>query len=267
MSTGNISGHIPDLDLITFYSENNRTLFARISPWSKAAMLVVIVLFLTLIQSLPLLVGLYLAVLAVYALAKLPVRKLFAWYLLPIIFVFSLVVFMMWEMPGTALISWDVLGETIALTDNGLLFGVRLLVKALISVTFSLFFLMTTKYNHFSTMIYRVFPYPIDQIFLMSYRFIFVTLKMVDAMIKSLRSRGSGLIASVLKQSRLFGGVFALVFIRSYDKADRITKAMEARGFSGKYIATTKVPPVGLIDGSFILISLIVTIFMAWKGW
>ena len=67
---------------------------------------------------------------------------------------------------------------------------VMLLLKALASVTYSLFFLMTTKYNYFSAMIYIVFPSPIDQIFLMSYRFIFITLKMVDSMLKALRIQG-----------------------------------------------------------------------------
>ncbi|WP_424357569.1 energy-coupling factor transporter transmembrane component T family protein [Methanocella sp. MCL-LM] len=195
----NISGHIPDLDLITYYSENNRTFFARISPWTKAIMLVVIVLFITLIKSMALLTLLYVAVLLVYAAAGLPLKKLFAWYTLPLIFVLSLVLLMMWNVPGNTLLSFGVAGYGVTLTDNGLLLVARLAIKALISVTFSLFFLMTTKYNYFSTMIYRAFPAPVDQIFLMSYRFLFITLKMVDAMIKALRSRGSGLISGMAR--------------------------------------------------------------------
>jgi cobalt/nickel transport system permease protein len=144
---------------------------------------------------------------------------------------------------------------------------VRLLLKALISVTFSLFFLMTTRYNYFSTMIYRIFPSPVDQVFLMAYRFIFLTLKMVDAMVKALRSRGSGLIAGAAKQGRLFAEVFALVFIRSYDRADRINKAMESRGFSGKYVAATKIPPMQPADYAFAAAALGVTGLAMLGGW
>lgn len=266
MSTGNVSGHIPDLDLITFYSENNKTLFARISPWTKALMLVVIVLFITLIKSMVLLAGMYLLVLLVYAAARLPVRRLFAWYTLPLIFVLSLVLLMMWNVPGNALFSAGIAGYEVALTDNGLLLVARLAIKALISVTFSLFFLMTTKYNYLSTMIYRAFPAPVDQIFLMSYRFLFITLKMVDAMIKALRSRGSGLISGVARQGKLFAEVFALVFIRSYDRADRVNKAMESRGYSGKYIAVTGLPPMRLADYGLVLASAAVTAYLAWRG-
>ena len=78
--SSNISGHIPDIDLITYYSEHNRTLFARVSPWTKASALLAIVLFITVVQSLALLIVLYAAVLAIYAAAGLPVRRLFAWY-------------------------------------------------------------------------------------------------------------------------------------------------------------------------------------------
>jgi cobalt/nickel transport system permease protein len=264
MST--ISGHIPDIDLITFYSEHNRTVFARISPWTKAIALVIIVLFVTVVKSLFLIFLLYALVLAIYAAARLPVRKLFAWYTLPLFFVLSLVILMIWNVPGHTLFSIGAFGYTATLSDNGVLMLVLLSIKALISVTFSLFFLMTTKYNYFSKMIYRIFPSPIDQIFLMSYRFIFLTLKMVDTMAKALHSRGSGLIASAVRQSRLFADVFALVFIRSYDRADRVSKAMESRGFSGKYMATTRVPPMRPADYAIVAASLCVTAFAMWRG-
>jgi cobalt/nickel transport system permease protein len=263
----NVSGHIPDLDLITFYSEHNSTIFGRMSPWIKAIALLIVVLFVTVVKSLFLLALLYLVVLAVYAAARLPVRRLFAWYLLPLLFVLSLVVLMIWEEPGNALFSVGAFGFTATLTDDGVLLAARLGLKALISVTFSLFFLMTTRYNYFSSMIYRVFPFPVDQIFLMSYRFIFITLRMIDSMTKALRSRGSGLISGALKRGRLFAEVFALVFIRSYDRADRVSKAMESRGFDGKYIATTQVPSMRPADIAVIALALGITMFALWRGW
>jgi cobalt/nickel transport system permease protein len=246
-----ISPHIPDLDLITYYGEKGTSLFSKVSPWTKAFMLVLIIVFITISKSLPLLAILYAATLAAYWLAGLPVKKLFQWYLLPVVFVFSLVLLLIWEAEGTPLLTIGFL----TLTDTGLILVATLLLKALISVTYTLFFLMTTKYNHFSALIYRACPYPIDQIFLMSYRFIFITLKMVDSMLKALRSRGGGLIKSTVKQGRLFAEVFALTLIRSYDRADRISKAMEARGFSGKYMASTRVPAVGPLEYVFMLAS------------
>ena len=133
---------------------------------------------------------------------------------------------------------------SLTLTDNRLLLVVRLLLKALISMTASLLLIMTTRYAHFSAMIYRVFPSPMDQIFLMSYRFLFVTLKMVDSILRAFRARGGSLINSMSRQSRAFAEIFALIFIRSYDRAERINKAMESRGYSGTYVAATEVQPM-----------------------
>jgi cobalt/nickel transport system permease protein len=40
----------------------------------------------------------------------------------------------------------------------------------------------------------------------------------------------------------MFAEVFALVFIRSYERSERVHKAMIARGFSGSYGTVTTIP-------------------------
>jgi cobalt/nickel transport system permease protein len=250
-----LSPHIPDLDLITYYGENNSSVFSKVSPWTKAFMLVLIILFITISRNLALLALLYGTTLAVYWLSGLPIKKLFQWYLLPALFVFSLILLLVWETEGAPILTLGVAGFSLTLTDEGLRLALTLLLKALISVTYTLFFLMTTKYNHFSALIYKACPYPVDQIFLMSYRFIFITLRMVDSMLKALRSRGGGLIKSTLRQGRMFAEIFALTLIRSYDRADRISKAMEARGFSGMYVAATRIPAIRPLEYAFMLAS------------
>lgn len=240
-----ISQHIPDLDLITAYAERGDSFFSKVSPWTKFAALVCVILLVTLTRNLVVCAGLYLMVLLVYWSAGLPLKKLFAWYLLPLVFVLSLVGIMAWGEPGTALVSFSIAGVAISLSDNGAILVITLLLKAMISVTFSLFFLMTTRYRHFSGMISRLFPSPLDQIFLLAYRFLFLTLAMAGTMIKAVRSRGGGIIRSVWVQGRLFAEIFALVFIRSFERAERVNKAMNARGYQGSYVAGTGIPRPG----------------------
>jgi len=259
-----LSPHIPDLDLITFYSEKGTSMFSRISPWTKGLMLVLIILFISLDKSLILAVCLYLVVLALYGLSGLPIKKLLHWYMMPLIFVLSLVLILMWNEPGKPIFSLSVPYISLTLTDNGLLLLLTLLFKSLASVTYSLFFLMTTRYNYFSAMIYRVFPSPIDQIFLISYRFIFMTLKMVESMIKALRSRGGGILKSTGRQSKMFAEVFALTLIRSYDRADRVNKAMEARGFNGRYVAATRIPGIGFGEYFTMLVATTMAVYLIW---
>lgn len=255
VSASSLSDHIPDFNLITYYAESRQTCFSRVSPWTKFSLLILIILLVTLTKDFIILAGLYCIVLGAYAGARLPVRKLFAWYALPVIFVLSLAGIMAWNEPGNAVISFSIAGIPFVLTDNGILLIVILLLKALIVVTYSLFFLMTTRYQHFSAMIYRIFPSPIDQIFLMTYRFLFLTLAMIGSILKAVRSRGGGLIHSIHMQGRLFAEIFALVFIRSFERSERVHKAMIARGFSGSYGTAAEVPGLRMSEYLFVGVS------------
>jgi len=242
MSSTPLSSHIPDFDLITYYAEREGTLFSRISPWTKLCFLAFLIMVITISRNVLLLAGIYLMVLLLFGAAGLPLRKLFAWYLLPVVFVISLVGILVWNEPGVPIFSLPLPGLTLTLTMSGLLLIVTLLLKALISVTFSLFFLMTTRYQHLAGMIARIFPAPLDQIFLMAYRFLFLTLAMTASLLKSVRCRGGGLLQSIRMQGRLFAGIFALVFIRSFERGERVQRAMSARGFTGSYTVCGEVP-------------------------
>lgn len=81
-------------------------------------------------------------------------------------------------------------------------------------------------------------------------------------MIKAIKSRGGGLIKGISKQSQMFAEVFALVFIRSYDRAERVNKAMESRGYSGKYMAITEIPRMGSIEYLFIFTLLMMNMYL-----
>jgi cobalt/nickel transport system permease protein len=266
MATAMISEHIPDLDLITTYAERQSSLFSRVSPWTKFFMLILIVLILTLTRSLTVLFVLYSLILLVYWLAGLPVRKLFQWYTMPVVFVITLVGILAWTEPGTVMLTIPVPGFPLTLTDNGILLVITLLTKALISISFSLFFLMTTRYEYFSGMIYRLFPEPLDQIFLMAYRFLFLTLAMTGSMLKAVRSRGGGLIHSVRVQGKLFAEVAGLVFIRSFERAERVHKAMIARGYhgAGSYSARTTIPSPGFAEYVVLIAATLAVIVTEW---
>jgi cobalt/nickel transport system permease protein len=271
VSSTSLSNHIPDPDLITYYAEKQVSVFSRLSPWTKCCFLVYIILLVTVTRNIAVLLVLYCIVLLFYLLAGLPAGKLLAWYTLPVIFVVSLVGILMWSEPGIPLVSWTFAGFTLSLTDNGALLVITLLVKALITVTFSLFFLMTTRYEHFAGIISRIFPVPLDQIFLLAYRFLFLTLSMTAAMLRSVRSRGGGLVHSLRVQGRLFAGVFALVFIRSFERAERVNKAMLARGYTGTYITSGTLPRPSapgycllVVTGAMVAAAVIISPYRGW---
>ena len=265
MSTVTISDHIPDIDLITTYAERQNSRFSQISPWTKFFSLILVVLMITITQNLVILIVLYGTIMVTCRLAGLPVRRLIAWYLMPCVFVLSLVGIIAWSEPGTVIISIPLGVAQPTLTDNGIILVVTLLLKALISFTFSIFFLMTTRYEHFSGMVYRLFPSPLDQIFLMAYRFLFLTIAMTSALLKAVRSRGGGLMHSLRMQGKLFAEVAGLVFIRSFEQAERVNKAMLARGYSsGSYGARTTIPPPKIAEYGFLGAATVVVVITGW---
>ena len=93
--------HIPDPNLITLYAERGDSVLHRLDPRAKVGALAWLVLFVTLVQSAWLLVLAWAGTVVVYRLAGLPLRELLRWYVIPALFVLSLVVFLVWEEPGT----------------------------------------------------------------------------------------------------------------------------------------------------------------------
>jgi len=253
MSRGWTGGHLPDPDLITWYGEHGRSFLSLLSPWTKVLLLAGAVVLVTVIPTPLILALLYLIAFLLALAVGLPARQLLSWSLIPFLAVLSLVVLLMWGEPGTtiAVIPLGIL--TLRLTDRGLLLAITLLLKALTPFTATLIFLATTRYTHLTAVISRIFPYPADQILLLAYRFLFVTLSMVRSMQKSLWSRGGSLLFSAGRQSRVFADAGALVFLRSYDRAERISRAMESRGYDGSYRAGTELPPPGVRDALVLL--------------
>jgi len=261
MSSLPVSSHIPDPDLITYYAEKKDSFFSRASPWTRLSFLAVLVVGITVIRNPLVLLGVYMAVLTLFILAGLPVGKLFRWYLFPLLFVLSLVGILAWTQPGAPVLGFSLAGVPLTLSDAGVLLVVTLSEKTLISVTCSLFFLMTTRYEYLSGMISRIFPAPLDQIFLMAYRFFFLTFAMVGSVLKAVRSRGGSLVRGIRTEGALFAGIIGLVFVRSFDRAERVEKAMRARGYRGLYSNTTVVPAPGI--GGYGVLALCVLVITA----
>ncbi len=238
------SSHIPDPNLITLYAERGGSALHRLDPRAKVGALAWLVVFVTLARPTWLLVAALAVTIVVYLLAGLPFRELLRWYSIPVLFVLSLVVFLVWEEPGAPVLA----AGGLVLTTGGVALVVSLVARALTTVTFTLVLLMTTRYVHLAGLAAKVLPSPIDQVFLLSYRFLFTTLGLIDGLLLALRARGGGLVRGVLTSTRLFAGIFALSFVRAYDRADRVGRAMTARGYEGRFPPSEPLPPLSVVQ-------------------
>ncbi len=227
------SKHIPDFRYITYFAERDTTLVHRASPWTKLAMLAIVVALVTVLMDSYLLFALLIASLVFYTIARLPLRLLFGWWTLPVFFVLSLSVLFIFTEPGRQLAELRVGGMRIAVTDEGVLLTANLLLRALAVVTFSLAVFMTTRYNQIVQVVYRGMPRTLANIFLLSYRFMFETSDEFSDILDAMHSRSGSIAKGITRQSRTFADIFGLAFVHAFERAENISKAMEARGFTG----------------------------------
>jgi cobalt/nickel transport system permease protein len=256
------SRHIPDPNLITLHAERGASVLHGLDPRAKALALAWLVLLVTLTHSVWLLLLAWAGTVVVYRLAGLPLRELLRWYAVPALFVLSLVVFLVWGEPGVPVIG----AGGLVLTTGGVQLAVSLVARALATVTLTLVVLMTTRYVHLAGMASAVLPAPVDQVFLLSYRFLFTTLGLVDGLLLAVRARGGGLVRGVLTSARLFAGVFALSFVRAYDRADRVGRAMAARGYSGRFASSEPLPPRSAVQLGSVAVAFAVLALAALGG-
>ncbi len=238
MTTFGFERHLPNLGLITYFSERGSSRVHHVSPWTKLALLPVIIFAVTVVSDTALLFLLLAVAVIVYWIAKLPLLLLPYWCSLPAFFVVSIGFLLVWTVPGYTLVSYGPL----QLTVQGITFLTALLLRALTSVVYSLTILMTTKYNYLTHVVSRTLPYPLNQIALLTYRFIFVTLHELDATLTAMKTRDGLRFSRFSSRGRFYGSVFALAFIRSFDHAERVAKAMQARGYDGRLTASSSVP-------------------------
>ena len=75
-------------------------------------------------------------------------------------------------------------------------------------------------------------PETVTQIFLFAYRYLFLLREQFTSMTRSLSSKGFSK-KTDLPTARVLGAALGMLFIRSYERSDRIYKAMVSRGYNG----------------------------------
>lgn len=260
MSRRSYSRHIPDFRLVTHFGESGRSIVHATNPWTKAALLVAVVALATILTDPLLLMTLLAATLVAYKLAGLPLGVLMGWYTLPAMFVVTLALMFVFTEPGAEIVGWTLGDGRIVVTDNGILLMCKLLLRALAVVTFSLTVFMSTRYGQIAGLAHRSMPKALATMFLLSYRFLFVTSDEVTDVLDAMHARNGGLVKGMTRQTRLFASIFGLSFVHAFERAERISKAMESRGFTGQLPMAERIPRpsasgLAVLAAAFVLVA------------
>ena len=240
------SNHVPDPRLITAYAERRDGPLHRVNPWTKLGVVGVLVLAVTVVDALAVLVGLYAVTLVVYGLAGLPYRRLVFWYTLPMLFIVSVAGPLAFLEPGRPILAAlaTPFGE-LSVTWQGAALFAELTCRSLTVVTFALTASMTTKYNDIAYLLGKIFPAPIDQVALLTYRFTFIMLETLEDLVKSTLARGANL-SEFWANRRLYARILGMTMLTAIERSERLVKSMEARGYDGDITLYSDVrrPPV-----------------------
>ena len=228
-----LSNHVPDPRLITAFAERRDGPLHRVNPWTKVGVVGALVLAVTVFDRLALLAGLYGGVLGIYGLSGLPYRRLVGWYTLPMLFIVSVAGPLAFLEPGTPIGgSLSTPLGALSVTWAGLSLFAELTCRSLTVVTFALTASMTTEYTDVAYVLGRLLPRPIDQIALLTYRFTFVMIEILETLVKGARARGASL-SEFWSNRRLYARIMGVTLLSAIDRSERLVKSMEARGYDG----------------------------------
>ncbi len=141
---------------------------------------------------------------------------------------------------GQPLASWDLGFVTLVPTDIGLIRFISILARSWLSVQMGILLVATTQFpdiihafEHLHT------PKALTTIIAFLYRYLFVLADEVFRLLRAREARSAGVPGkksggTLPWRARVAGNMAGQLFIRSYDRSDRIHNAMLARGYSGQ---------------------------------
>jgi cobalt/nickel transport system permease protein len=173
--------------------------------------------------------------------------------------------------PGNSLATWHIGSMVLIVTDAGLLHFATIMLRAWLSVQAALLLVTTTRFPDLIHALEHLhFPGILVTIIAFLYRYLFVLTDEVLRMTRARRARSASVAGyrsggSLAWRAHITGNMVGQLFLRSYERSDRIYNAMLARGYAGQnrtmnpHIMTRR-------DWLFALVSLLGIVFLQFLG-
>ncbi len=185
-------------------------------------------LYLALIQAAVVLAGIGVG----YTLKRAALALPFVLAALPLIF----------TIPGSTLAHWHLFGVDLSLTQTGLVRFLSIAFKSWVSIQAAILLTATTPFPDFLLALRALhIPRLLVSILGLMWRYLFI---LADEAIRLLRARtarsGSGAVpgakigGSLIWRAKVTGGMAGNLFLRSFERSDRIYMAMLSRGYDGE---------------------------------
>ena len=207
----------------------------RLDPRTKliASLAVILAILLTPSGSWKVFAAYLLILLGLVWLARLPFRYVLKRSLIIFPFVLMIAIFIPFFKEGNEIWSWDVWAWHIGLTYEGLTALVNVMIKAWLSILCLIVLTSSSKFADLLQGMYRLkVPLIFVQIISFMYRYIFVLTDQAMRMQMARDSRNFGGNRRIIFKT--MGSMIGMLFIRSYERGERIYAAMLSRGYTGE---------------------------------
>ena len=203
----------------------------RWDPRFKIASLLLLVLCLALVKSIPLiLVGLILSI-SLLLISRIPLDFIFQGLKIIVVFLLPFFIILPLTYPGEA--ESYFLGIPFAM--EGLRLAALIVVKA-IAIVLTAYVIFGSRRFDISMIALQDLKCPslVVQMMLFTYRFIFLFLEEMRRMDTAMKARGFVKKADVYTL-KIMGGFIGTLLIRSFERTERIYKAMLSKGYQGEF--------------------------------
>ncbi|NCP88251.1 MAG: cobalt ECF transporter T component CbiQ [Anaerolineae bacterium CG_4_9_14_3_um_filter_57_17] len=173
---------------------------------------------------------------------------------------------------GGALVSFHLLWLNLTVTDVGLLRFASILIRSWLSVQMAVLLVATTQFPDILHALEHLrVPKALTTIIAFLYRYLFVLTDKVFRLLRAREARSAGLPGqkrggSLLWRANVAGNMAGQLFVRSYERSDRIYNAMAARGYTGQ-LRTLHPHEIKPSDWNFLTLALILLALIQLTGW
>ena len=146
----------------------------------------------------------------------------------------------LFAMPGNALTSFKLGMWNLTITDFGLVRYISILIRSWLSVQMAILLVSVTEFpDIIHALVHLRLPVIFTTIVSFLYRYLFVLTDEVMRLLRARKARsaaaaGSRSGGSVAWRAQVAGSMAGQLFLRSFERSDRIYRAMQSRGYDGQ---------------------------------
>jgi cobalt/nickel transport system permease protein len=146
----------------------------------------------------------------------------------------------LFSIPGEPVASFNILSWTLVITDAGLLRFVSIVIRSWLSVQMAILLVAVTEFPKVVHALRHLrVPAVLTVIISFMYRYLFVLTEEVTRMLRARQARsgaarGQRSGGRIAWRAKIAGHMAGQLFLRSYERSDRIYNAMISRGYRGE---------------------------------